>query len=59
MGLISSPAELVKFVAMVQNPFVTIAGAAQMAITSAIMTQSQNAVAQTRRLVHVNAWQEM
>lgn len=59
MDLMTSLAALVKFVATVQNPFVIIAGAEQMALMSAIMTQSQNAVAQTRRLVLANAWQEM
>ena len=59
MGLMIFLAELAKFVATARNPFVIIAGAEQMAITSAITTQSQNAVAQTRRLGLANAWLEM
>jgi len=59
MGLMIFLAELVKFVVTVQVPFVIIAAAEQMEITSAITTQSQNGVAQTKRLVLANAWREI
>lgn len=59
MGLMIFLAELVKFVATVQVPFVTTAPAEPMETTSVIMIQSPNAVAQTKRLVLANAWPEI